>query len=693
MENMDNSRNRLNLSQQLSAAPFVAISTALACGIGVGKLGCGLSTAVAAGALAALTVAILQWISLRSPGTKIAVRGYYWIPALTAFFGIGVSAWHFAAAPCSIPDDANHVFVTAHVADVTTTSSGDRLIIDVICFNRADGAASHTETSFRAIVYSGVTPIHRGDVVRFRNFLEPSGEYAIQGIEWRQNVPPERIVVIDHAPTLIDRAADLRDLLVTEIDRTPLNQETKSFLQAVILGDKAQLDPQLRDDFASAGVAHLLALSGMHLGMVAMLLSVALIPFSFIISRKWRWLIVLSGVWIFTVVTGMSVSVVRAAVMTTVFVLAMLVERKRSGINTLCAAAFFILFFDPQALFNIGFQLSFITCAALITLSSLLAAESQRHSGERYLLIHSDWAAEHPKLLRLRLAATSRLRRLGCICAVSIAAFASSWILSAYYFHQIPLLFLPSNLVSGIIVSLIFAASALYFPIYALCLPAAPVGNILDTLCSALSSWCSLMARLSNGWTGEAYVNDSAPWLYLISLAAFAVWLTLRRDVWLWSAVTTMAVCLFTLIAIPARREPAELAVTLSKGEPHIVIRQGYRSITVPYQRGANSAAIICGHHVIMADCDLPATPADTTEAPQRMASFGLGSPYAGCDLLVVGRNCHTDIDTLLMHCHPACIVVGRYEDETARAQLDSIAACGIAVHYLADSRLTLTAR
>lgn len=544
------------------ALPMLAVAAGIIAGrCGLGWISCCLSLAIAA-----LSVAILLRFSSSVSPTGMRLRDWYCVPVAFFFCALGLASWQLLAPPTTIARDSAHAYCTARVADYKTITSGDVLQMDLLCFRGTDGSATAPDAPMKILVYTRSNPYRRGDVVTFRNHLVPLDESGnvsdsyvsamfSRGVAWKQSLPLDRALCHGHNPALADRAADLRDRIVSFIERTPLQPDSRAFLEAVLLGDRARLDPATTESFAAAGVAHLLALSGMHLGIVTMLLSMALLPLALIAGRRSRSLVLLVGVWMFALLTGMSVSVVRAAVMTSVLLIAVMAGKRRTGFNALCGAGLLMLVVNPVALFNLGFQLSFITCGSLLLLTDLAGGTLRQTAERRYAIRHSRPAQGRP-LLQKPLVAMDRARALIVGAgSVALATFAVSWMLSAAHFHRVTLMFLPANLVAGVLVWIIFMAAALYLPLVAAGATPILLGKTLDTLCAMLSHWCTMLSGADRA-ADYVYVDTAAMAAYLIAALMLLIWVEVRRERWLWMAVTAAAVALAATWCAPVRLLP-----------------------------------------------------------------------------------------------------------------------------------------
>ena len=213
-----------------------------------------------------------------------------------------------------------------------------------------------------------------------------------------------------------------RAKLLDRLSESGVDGSVYAVVAAMTLGDKSQLTKELRDTYAVSGASHILALSGLHLGIIYTLLSLLLS------RRRWQVIsqvVIIVCIWLFVFLVGMSASVVRSAVMITVYALLSLGHRDKMSVNTLAFAAIVMLLFNPKSLFDVGFQLSFMAVLAILLF---------------YPLFESVWSQQF--LLGHRL-----FRWLWTTLAVSCAAQIGVAPLIAYYFGRFSCYFLLTNLV------------------------------------------------------------------------------------------------------------------------------------------------------------------------------------------------------------------------------------------------------
>lgn len=219
------------------------------------------------------------------------------------------------------------------------------------------------------------------------------------------------------------RALALRDDIVKMYERQGFEGNALSLLAAFSVGEKRGFSQELKEVYSDAGVSHLLALSGLHLGLFYMVV-VTLLGFAGG-SRKWyiaRELLALLLLWVFAFVAGLTPSIVRAAVLFSLVSVGRCLRRDSSSLNSLAFAAMVMLLFSPRLLFDISFQLSFSAVLAIILLTP--------------------W-------LRELLGCNKRgrlYRSLVSLLAVSFSAQVGVLPFVWYYFGTFPLYFLFANL-------------------------------------------------------------------------------------------------------------------------------------------------------------------------------------------------------------------------------------------------------
>lgn len=195
-----------------------------------------------------------------------------------------------------------------------------------------------------------------------------------------------------------------------------------AIINALLLGQRHDISSEVYDNYASAGAIHILAVSGLHVGIIFLILNFCLKPIERLKNGKYiKITIVVLLLWCFAVIAGLRPSVTRAVTMFTVIAIAMNLKRPSNIYNTLAISMFFLLLFKPLLLFDVGFQMSYIAVLAIVSIQPLII----KVWTPKYKLVNYFWN----------------------IFTVTIAAQIGVLPISLYYFHQFPGLFFVSNLV------------------------------------------------------------------------------------------------------------------------------------------------------------------------------------------------------------------------------------------------------
>lgn len=229
------------------------------------------------------------------------------------------------------------------------------------------------------------------------------------------------LITAKGTPTLRGRAEELRERVIKNLKKTPLTTDERAIVQALLLGQKRDISKEVYSDYAAAGAIHILAVSGLHVGILFFIFKFICSPLKRLPYGKFiEAAVIILCLFGFALLAGWSPSVVRAATMFSLFIFAEQLQRRTNSINTLFLSYLFLLLINPLWLFQVGFQLSYLAVFFILWIQPKLAAYYK------------------PKTYVTRL--------LWGICTVTIAAQIGVLPLSLYYFHQFPGLFFISNL-------------------------------------------------------------------------------------------------------------------------------------------------------------------------------------------------------------------------------------------------------
>lgn len=386
----------------------------------------------------------------------------YEIISVTLFFGIGLFSMNLSKPAVPYLSTGQYRF-SGVIEDFTPTTSGDRILMRLIRLETKDGEPLDIRNVNALITVPTVSDISYGDLIsgtgNFKAYDHP-GNFLKQDYEtylYNKNiyltgfVLDEQITEIRHHYKTIKH---LRDDIEAEIEKTSLSSATKGFLIAVLLGDKTYIKSEDRISFNDAGVAHVFAVSGFHVSMIAMFI---LTGFSLIFNRRtrhWKFLLALPIIWGYIFLVGSSPATCRSGIMLSIGLIALYMQRKSNPLKALAWAIILILSFNPEALFDVGFQLSVVCVGGLIMIASPLNFMNQR---------------TNPKLYKI----------VGAILVVLTATF-SSWILCAYYFHRFSFMFIPLNLIAVPLMPFFIALSLVYLLFSSIGISIPALAHLLD---------------------------------------------------------------------------------------------------------------------------------------------------------------------------------------------------------------------
>ena len=314
------------------------------------------------------------------------------------------------------------------------------------------------------------------------------------------------------------KALCFREKLLDKYREWGIGPDQLPVLSALTLGYKGGLDKETREAYATAGISHVLALSGMHIGIVWLFLDVLLRPFMKRRLRVLKGLVTVALLWGFAFVVGLEPSVVRAVVMCMLMELGRLSGSRALSMNTLAIAAFLMLLYHPFYLFDVGFQLSFVAVASILLF---------------YPLIFGIFSVRHRSL-----------RWVWGVMSVSMAAQIGTAPLVMYYFSSFSVYFLLANVLVALLVPLIIYGAILMvlsapfhgFQVY--------VVKCLDGCVGWLNDMAGWIARLPSSTVSLSVLNPVEIVVFYGMLALGIMYWKTRRRRWL---IRTLAACVCLL--------------------------------------------------------------------------------------------------------------------------------------------------
>lgn len=342
----------------------------------------------------------------------------------------------------------------------------------------------------------GEIVLFKADLQTIKNKNNP-GEFNAEkywlskGIKLMAFVPESNLKVIGMELTFKGFWLGTRASIVKIIDKY-VSPENSPLVIALTLGDKSNLSVEDKTQFSNSGAMHVLAVSGMHVGILLLFLQWVFKLFKPLRQRNLYLYFAIAFLWCFAFLTGMSASVLRAVMMFSIMAAGQLLGRKIFSFSSLTFSAFILLMVNPMFVFDIGFQLSYLAVIGIV----LFFKPIRELYYSRYKLVNYFWEGT----------------------ALGIAAQIGTVPLTLYYFHQFPNYFLLTNL--GV---LVMASAAMISVVVLLLLCWIPylndlLGWCVDFIFSSFSqfiAWINhLPASVSTGYTP----NTLLVWLFYLSI-------------------------------------------------------------------------------------------------------------------------------------------------------------------------------
>jgi len=222
--------------------------------------------------------------------------------------------------------------------------------------------------------------------------------------------------------TIYGMAASLRNTISKDLKKAGITPEAHQIMEALLLGQRNDISPVIYDNYKKAGAVHILAVSGLHIGILLLLLQFLLKPLHFLPHGKViKLILIVCTLWGFAILAGLSASIVRAVTMFSFLAYASFLNRPTNTYNILALSLLAIVLVEPRMVFQVGFQMSYIAVFAIVWIYPLL----QNVWKPKNWFVQKTWQ----------------------ILSVSIAAQLGVLPISLYYFHQFPSLFFVSNLI------------------------------------------------------------------------------------------------------------------------------------------------------------------------------------------------------------------------------------------------------
>lgn len=404
-------------------------------------------------------------------------KPFYSVLGIAVTIGYGCS--FLSAPPDEIPLTKNH---TATVTRISEASMSTRAIVSL-----QDGHKCYL------IIPDRLKQPAPGDVISFhgeiktpRDRKDIDTDISLNSFLYRNYTNiccvADSIEVLSHSGTLMWKFHAIREKIVDLIVNSGVNDNSVALLSAMLVGDTSMISDDTRGAMSKAGLAHILAISGLHVAIIAGILSLLLAPLSWMGAENVRRILTILLLWLYAAITGMSPSIVRAVIMITVVLIGRMTGRGGNTVNSLCLAAILIIIFDPRAIYAPGFQLTMIAVASISLISKIIPAFDLK-SWWRHAII--SWAI------------------------ITVGATIGTSLVAIYYFHSFPTYFFIANIPIALVLPLLMVTGigVVIFSLFGV--DFFIIDRITDFLTEIVFKTSEIAISLPGGIIDNIYISDT----------------------------------------------------------------------------------------------------------------------------------------------------------------------------------------
>jgi competence protein ComEC len=414
----------------------------------------------------------------------------------------------------------------AYIARITTPPIEKektwKLAVDII--GTIDGKATRGRAF--VYVYKNKLPLlfAQGDTIILPNNLQAIAttgnpfafDYAAycnrNNIYHQQFLSTDDIVLYNKAkPSDIGWVQRLHNQTVSIIDRYIKDRKVAGLMQAMLIGEEANLDADTRNAYAAIGIIHIIAISGSHITFFFIAIAFLL---GWIKHKKWKWVKYIAAIpliWLYVAMSGAPPSAVRAALMFSILGIGFAFGKQSYSLNHLFATAFILLCAEPMWLYAIGFQLSFIAVLSLIIF---------------YRPIYK-WYIPANRIARL----------LWQVVAASIAAEILVAPLVVYYFHLFPLLFIVANIAAYLFMGIALVGGMLLVVFSTVPAVAGVIGLCIEYIVSLFNRLVYTMQTVNPASFSYLYIDATELFLLFLIVTGLSVYFFKQKKGWLYAGL------------------------------------------------------------------------------------------------------------------------------------------------------------
>lgn len=357
-------------------------------------------------------------------------------------------------------------------------------------------------------IHSKIDTFQIGDIIKFNAVCSKfNPQVNLFSFDY-QDFQNKKQIYFQAFPDYIKRIAShvswaesLRESFTRRIINLNISSESKAIILAMLLGDKSGLT-ELKTIFQATGTSHVLAISGLHVGIIATLLNFLLLR----IPTKYFWLknlLIILGVWLFCILSGLAPSTVRASIMVSSFLIGISFKWKGFGFNFCFLSGFFMLLLNPNLLYDVGFQFSYLAILGILYYYEPL-----------YKILSFKGFAD----------------RIWQMSVLSISAQIALTPLSLYYFHEFPMMFLIASIIA-IPATFLIIILAIGTIVFSLLIENDFLNGILNLVIETFIQILKLFSEIDGSIITNLWPSFPELILYYVCLASLSIFFVMEKKI------------------------------------------------------------------------------------------------------------------------------------------------------------------
>lgn len=465
-------------------------------------------------------------------------------------------------------NDYSNGIAIATIEELNDNDFSTSMLLTVTSLTDSCGKSTSTDMSISAWMESNNYTLHEGDIISFKfspqrihNAGNPeefdySGYMHKKGILYQVFIKQNEYRHIGTQSGLTYFSKQAQRNLINLILSSSLNPDTKTFFITILLGDSSFLERDTRESFVQAGISHILALSGLHIGIITLLLSIIFMPLDHIGLKRIRLLFTILIIIAFAFLVGMPISVTRATIMIIFVLISRIIYRENVSLNALFGTALFIMIINPYAIYDIGFQFSFTSVLLILLLAKKLTLVSPKKETAYYIC---------------------------SLITISIISSIGTMWLTAYYFNIISIYAIFTNIIIIPLLPFIVGCGLIYLILLALGIDFTLLSRLLNHFYEFTIYLTSDIAETKFAYIDNIYI--SLPMLCLCTLILILVitFIYKHKIAYIYGVLICIG-GMFTLHYIECSQAPSSGYVIFSNRDytPILTFNNGTAAIWIP---------------------------------------------------------------------------------------------------------------